>query len=70
MKYLEGSYSVEATAIFGFILGFLFVMILFGIDVYENTLCDIGEYEMSEENPVEVFRKIELGKKVIKEVLD
>ena len=41
MKYLEGSYSVEATAIFGFILGFLFVMILFGIDVYENTLCDI-----------------------------
>lgn len=70
MKYLDGSYTVEATAIFGFILGVLLALMLLGINVYETTVSDIEEQKISDENPTDIFRKLEFGKKVVKEVME
>ncbi|MCR4674939.1 MAG: hypothetical protein K5675_08000 [Lachnospiraceae bacterium] len=60
----QGSYTVEATAIFGITIGIIFAMILLGFSVYEEIIEKISLYEASENNPADIFRLIDLGKDV------
>ena len=65
----EGSYTVEAAAVFGTILIMVFLMIMFGFRVYHRYMEEIASYEISESDPAEKFRLISYGKDVLEEVL-
>ena len=56
MKYMQASYTVEATAIIGMTMLILMTMILLGFDTYHDTVAEVSEYEESTENPTDVFR--------------
>lgn len=65
---MDGSYTVEATAIFGITIGIIFLMIAFGFRIYHICTEEILAYEVRIENPAEIFRMISFGKDVLEEV--
>ncbi|MCR5545943.1 MAG: hypothetical protein K6F30_05635 [Lachnospiraceae bacterium] len=67
-KSLDGSYTVEATAIVGLSITIIFLMIILGFQVYHDALRDISEYEVVEDDPAKTFRWISLGKDIWEEV--
>lgn len=70
MRYIQASYTVEAAAVMGFVLGAVFLMLMLGVDVYRITVDDINHYEVVQRNPSDVFRSYALGKEILEEVID
>ncbi len=68
--YLDGSYTVEAPAIFGITIGIIFLMITLGFRVYHTYCSDICAYEISDDNPTDKFRLITYGKELLEEVFE
>ena len=68
MRRYQGSYTVEATAIFGITITIIFLMVLLGFEVYQNSVEDINAYEYDNEKTVDWFRRISLGKELLEEV--
>ena len=58
MRYLQASYTVEATAIIGMTMLILMSMILLGFETYHHTVEEVCAYEESDEKPTDVFRFI------------
>ena len=69
-KKLEGTYTVEATAIFGITIGIIFLMIAMGFRVYHSYMEEIAAIEVGIEEPAEKFRMISFGKDVLEEVFE
>ena len=65
---MEAVYTVEAAAIFGLTIGFIFLMIVLGFNVYYAYTDEILTYEKSEVEPADLFRLISYGKMAAKEV--
>ncbi|MCR4798146.1 MAG: hypothetical protein K5853_06815 [Lachnospiraceae bacterium] len=64
MKYVDASYTVEATAIIGMTMVILMSLMLVGFSAYQRTLSEVREYEERDENPVDIFRLTQVLKDI------
>ena len=60
MKYVDASYTVEATAIIGMTMVILMSLMLVGFSAYQRTLSEVREYEERDENPADIFRLMQM----------
>ena len=67
---MQGSYTVEAAAVFGLIMGIILLLFLLGFQIYHETLNEIYDCkDVIMEDPGENFRRFSLGKELLEEVL-